>query len=96
MVERLLENGEKLVATLRKPEAISHLSAKYGAEQLLVLKLDVTKKQEVTDAFKKAREHFGRIDIVFSNAGLSILGEVEGTAEESARYCFEASSNQLH
>lgn len=88
-VKRLLEAGEKVVATLRKPQMIASLGEKYGKDRLLVLQLDVTKKADVAAAFKKAKEHFGRIDAVFNNAGVPLVGEVEGTTEAKARSVFE-------
>ncbi|KAF9068194.1 NAD(P)-binding protein [Rhodocollybia butyracea] len=89
MVETALVNGERVVATLRTPEAISDLGAKYTEDQLLILKLDVSKRDEVASAFDTAKEAFGRIDIVFSNAGTGIMDEVESTPEELARWQFE-------
>ncbi|KAJ7465259.1 NAD-P-binding protein [Mycena latifolia] len=89
MTKKALENGDKCVATLRKPEAIADFTAKYTKEQLLVVKLDVTKREEVVAAFTVAKKAFGRIDIVFNNAGVGALGEIEGTSEELARSLFE-------
>ena len=88
-VEHLLEQGEKVVATLRKPSAISDLSAKYPASQLLVVKLDVTSPADIKAAFAKAIETFGRVDAVYNNAGYGSLGEIEGTPDDVARGVFE-------
>jgi NADP-dependent 3-hydroxy acid dehydrogenase YdfG len=74
---------------LRKPEVISDLRKKYDAKQLLVLKLDVTIKEEVAAAFITAKQTFGRIDVVFNNAGYGIISEVEGIREDNARNLFE-------
>ncbi|KAH7884706.1 hypothetical protein F5I97DRAFT_1929545 [Phlebopus sp. FC_14] len=68
MTELLLKKGVKVVATLRKPEVINDLVQQYTSEQLLVVKLDVTQPPQVADAFAKAKEAFGRIDVVFNNA----------------------------
>ncbi|KAJ6610207.1 hypothetical protein B0H10DRAFT_2061270 [Mycena sp. CBHHK59/15] len=89
MAEKALANGEKVVATLRKPEVISSLAAQYPKERLIVLKVDVTKPADVTAAFAAAKETFGRIDVVFNNAGYGIIGEIEGTSEGKARNQFE-------
>ncbi|KAJ6464056.1 NAD(P)-binding protein [Mycena sanguinolenta] len=96
MAEKALENGERVVATLRKPEVISDLAKKYDEleektqqKQLLVLKLDVTVKEDVCAAFITAKETFGRIDVVFNNAGYGIISEVEGVTETNARNLFE-------
>ncbi|KAJ3488438.1 hypothetical protein NLI96_g2858 [Meripilus lineatus] len=89
MVEHVLEKGDIAIATLRKPEVLDHLKAKYPAPKLLTLALDVTKPSDITNAFNRAQEVFGRIDVVFNNAGYAIVGEVEGTPEETARTLFE-------
>ncbi|KAH7890341.1 hypothetical protein F5I97DRAFT_1800051 [Phlebopus sp. FC_14] len=89
MVQLLLSKGDKVIATLRKPEALSGLTTKYSPSQLLVVQLDVTKSSEVSAAFSKAKEVFGRIDVVFNNAGQNVLGEVESLPEEEARQLFD-------
>lgn len=89
MTELVLAKGDIAVATLRKPEVISDLSSKYTSKQLLVLKLDVSKPAEVVAAFDAAVKAFGRIDVVFNNAGYSVLGEVEAASEQIARGVFD-------
>ncbi|KAG6332159.1 hypothetical protein ID866_6931 [Astraeus odoratus] len=84
----VLEKGERVVATLRKPEVLADLALKYP-DTLLVLRLDVTEPEEVKAAFSAARERFGRIDVVLSNAGVGIVSEIEGTSEKKARDIFE-------
>ena len=85
MTEYLLKLGHKVVATLRKPVAVSDLATRYPPTQLLVVKVDVTDEADITAAFAKAEEVFGRIDVVFNNAGISIAGEVESVDEADAR-----------
>ena len=65
------------------------LKAQYPPDKLLVLKLDVTVPHEITAAVAKAKEVYGRIDVVFNNAGYGVLGEIEGTPEEAARAMFD-------
>ncbi|KIM40898.1 hypothetical protein M413DRAFT_445669 [Hebeloma cylindrosporum] len=84
-----LAQGDRVVATLRKPEALESLQAKYPADKLLVTKLDVTKLDEVETALAKAKAAFGRIDVVFNNAGWGAIGEIEGTPEDRARSMVE-------
>ncbi|KAJ7223152.1 hypothetical protein GGX14DRAFT_299264, partial [Mycena pura] len=90
MAKKALRNGDKVVATLRKPEVISDLAAEYTKDQLIILKLDVTKPDEINAGFEAAKKVFGRIDVVYNNAGFGIIHEVEDANEANARLMFEA------
>ena len=89
LTELVLAKGDIAVATLRNPAVLDDLKAQYPPDKLLVLRLDVTIPQEISDAFAKAGEIFGRIDIVFNNAGYGVLAEVEATPEDAARAMFD-------
>ncbi|KAI9065980.1 NAD-P-binding protein [Trametes sanguinea] len=89
LTEIILAKGEIALATARRPEALQNLVSQYPKEQLLVLKLDVTKPAEICSAFAAAKEAFGRIDVVVNNAAFAALGEVESVREEDARAMFE-------
>lgn len=84
-----MKNGNRVVATLRRKEAISDLAERYPSSQLLIVQTDVVKTSEVAAAFAKAQEVFGRIDVVFNNAGMAILGEMESMSDQDARQIFE-------
>ncbi|CAL1698988.1 unnamed protein product [Somion occarium] len=89
MTELALNHGDVVVATLRKPGDLDNLRSEYPSDKLAILKLDVSKRDEIVAAFEKARQLFGKIDIVFNNAGYGLIGEVEGTDEEVARRNFD-------
>ncbi|KIJ39286.1 hypothetical protein M422DRAFT_135945, partial [Sphaerobolus stellatus SS14] len=89
VTEYVLEKGDIVVATLRKPEVIADLSAKYDSSKLLVLKLDVKNPEEIKSVFAKVKETFGRLDVVYNNAGYAILVEAEATPDNMARDMFE-------
>lgn len=89
ITELALEKGDIAVATLRKPEMISDLAAKYTSKHLLVLKVDVLKPAEIRAAFDEAVKAYGRIDVVFNNAGYNVIGEVEATTDQIARAVFD-------
>ena len=57
--------------------------------KLLILKLDVTNPAEIEAAFSKVKETYGRLDVVYSNAGFGAVGETEGTPDDVARGLFE-------
>jgi NADP-dependent 3-hydroxy acid dehydrogenase YdfG len=57
--------------------------------RLLILTLDVKNSQAISQTFETVRVKYGRIDVVFNNAGYAIVGEFEGTPEKSAREMFD-------
>ena len=77
----MLKNGDKVVATLRTPDALADRQSRYSIEKLLVVKLDVTRPDEIDVAFAKVKTASGRIDsdVVLNNIGLIVVGEIEGT-----------------
>jgi len=85
LAQAVLASNQRLVATLRQPSALSHLSSSYPSDQLLVVELDVVNNKQIDEAFDTVKAHFGRIDVVVNNAGYGILGEVEAVPEEEAR-----------
>lgn len=89
MLELVLKKGDVAVATARKPEVLDDLKSKYPASQLITLRLDVDKASDIKDAFATAKEAFGRIDVVWNNAGWGTLAETEAHPEEEARKIFD-------
>ncbi|KAF8993918.1 NAD-P-binding protein [Cyathus striatus] len=89
VLKHVLSKGDSAVATLRKPEAISDLASKYPISQLLIVQVDVKNVEDILSAFKDAEERFGRVDVVYNNAGYGTLAEIEGTPIDVARDIFE-------
>ncbi|KAI0738149.1 NAD(P)-binding protein [Daedaleopsis nitida] len=89
MTRCALESGDRVVATLRTPSALAAFAAKYSATQLALVQLDVTDAAAVKAAFAQAKAAFGRVDVVFNNAGYVLAGEAETMPEALARALFE-------
>ena len=79
-----LEQGHKVIATARNLESLTNLKEQYG-DAILPLELDVTDRARCFEAVTLAREHFGRIDVLVSNAGYGHFGFVEEITETEAR-----------
>jgi NAD(P)-dependent dehydrogenase (short-subunit alcohol dehydrogenase family)/ketosteroid isomerase-like protein len=82
--EAVLARGGPLVATARQPQALQSLVDRYP-DRALALRLDVTDAGAAREAMKKAVARFGRIDVVFNNAGYGHVGAVEELGDEDLR-----------
>src|ERR1700744_3322264 len=83
-----LERGDQVIATARDLSTLHDLKNKYG-EHILPLQLNVNDRAADFAAIKKAKEHFGSIDVLINNAGYGLFGAVEEATEEQARQQIE-------
>ena len=86
--EAALARGDKVAATARQLQALDDLTHTYG-EQFLPLALDVTDRNAVFAAVARAHQHFGRLDVVVSNAGYGYMGAIEEAEMADTRAVFE-------
>jgi NAD(P)-dependent dehydrogenase (short-subunit alcohol dehydrogenase family) len=82
--EAALRRGDKVVATARDPAVLQPLVTAYG-QAVLPLALDVADRGAAFAAVAKAKEVFGRLDVILNNAGYGQLGAVEELSEAEAR-----------
>ena len=81
MTEQLLERGDKVAGTIRRPGSVDDLVAKYG-DRFWVASLDVTDTPAVKEVVGRAFADLGRIDVVVNNAGYGLFGAAEEVTDE--------------
>ncbi|MFC9633495.1 SDR family oxidoreductase [Streptomyces mirabilis] len=65
----LLRTGWSVALAGRKPERLEETAALAPEAPSLVVRTDVSRPDEVAALFDAARERFGRLDLLFNNAG---------------------------
>lgn len=88
MLEILLERGDRIAATVRKPQVLDQLQQKYGSN-LWQANLDLTDSQAIQQVVDQAIEDLGAIDILVNNAGYGLFGAVEEGSDEQIEHVFQ-------
>jgi NAD(P)-dependent dehydrogenase (short-subunit alcohol dehydrogenase family) len=79
LAEAVLESGDMLVATARKPEQLGDLVSRFG-NRVRAVALDVTDEGAAHDAIAAADASFGRLDVLVNNAGYGDVNSIEDTS----------------
>jgi NAD(P)-dependent dehydrogenase (short-subunit alcohol dehydrogenase family) len=84
LTEQLLARGDRVAATLRRPEALDDLRAEHG-DRLWLARLDVTDTGQVHRVVADAFAALGTIDVIVNNAGYAVFASVEEASDEQIR-----------
>ena len=81
LTEKLLEQGNRVAATVRKADALNNLKEQYG-DKLWVATLDVTDTAAVKKTVDDAFAALGHIDVVVNNAGYALFCAAEEAGDD--------------
>ncbi|MDR3652854.1 MAG: SDR family oxidoreductase [Paludibacter sp.] len=84
---QLMEKGVRVYAASRRGGTSQ--KASNGAGELIPVKMDITKEEEIASVVAQILKENKRLDAVICNAGNGIAGSIEDTSNEEMRYQFE-------
>lgn len=88
LAETLLERGDRVAGTARRPDELEDLKAKYS-DNLWTAALDLTDAGAIQTVVSQAFADLSRINVVVNNAGYSLAGAAEECTEEMIRHQFD-------
>ncbi|WP_326643070.1 SDR family oxidoreductase [Nonomuraea fuscirosea] len=80
-------HGDTVVAAIRDPARLP--DDLQQSSQVLGVRLDVTRDEQITQAVETAVQHFGTIDVLVNNAGRGLLGALEEITDTETRSLFD-------
>jgi NADP-dependent 3-hydroxy acid dehydrogenase YdfG len=79
---RAVQAGDRVVLAARRQRELDAMVEELGADRALAVRCDVTEWDQVTATVEAALDRFGRIDVVFANAGFGATrGFTQATVE---------------
>jgi NAD(P)-dependent dehydrogenase (short-subunit alcohol dehydrogenase family) len=70
----LLNEGYSVAIAGRRAKLLEQTAEDSGSSRVLVVPTDVTNAESVRQLFKATRDTFGRLDVLFNNAGINVPG----------------------
>ncbi len=89
LTQAVLESGDEVVATARRPEQLDGVLGAFG-DRARAVALDVTDPGAARAAVNAAIEAFGTLDVVVNNAGYANSAAIEEMDEDDFRAQIEA------
>lgn len=90
-----IQNGAKLAITGRNQETLDSASAELG-ENAIALNADTSDLGQAANVFETVNKKFGKIDVLFLNAGIAPLAPIEAATEELFDQVFDINVKGLY
>ena len=90
LARELARRGARVGLLARRKDRLDALARALDprGETTLAVECDVTREADIAVAVQRVVARFGQLDIVMANAGISVLGGVDGTPIEAFRQVF--------
>ena len=85
LTTQLLERGDRVVGTVRRPEAVLDLVERYP-DTFRFERLDVTDTPALHDVVDRSFADLGRIEVIVSNAGYGLFGAAEELTDDHVEH----------
>jgi oxidoreductase, short chain dehydrogenase/reductase family protein len=70
LTKRCLEEGAKVIITGRKEETLKKIKEEFNNKNLETIQWNIGQINLIEEKFREAERYFGKIDIIFNNAGI--------------------------
>ncbi len=89
-----VDQGAKVIIAGRDQQTLDRATKELGG-QILAIRADVSKPSELDHLYQEIRAKFGRIDVLFANAGIAKFTPVEQVTEEFFDTTFNTNTRGL-
>lgn len=88
LAEYAIQQGHQVIISARRIEILNSIK-ELAPNQVEAIQMGVNQKEQIERALNQTIKKFGRIDVLFNNAGYGMVGAVEETSLEDLRAQFE-------
>ncbi|KAF2073759.1 hypothetical protein CYY_004928 [Polysphondylium violaceum] len=89
VTKAFIQLGYRVASTSRSKENLIKAVGITDTNKFLALENNLLSDQEIKKTIEQVYQHFGRIDVVFCNAGFGTMGTVEEVSDENLRSMFD-------
>lgn len=89
LARSVIDKGDFVIGTFRSQMQADVFNNQHS-DKGFALTLDITKTNEIKEAFKLITDKFGKVDVLVNNAGFGLAGAIEETSISESRAIFEA------